>query len=61
LIIDGHVCLLRRPGKTGLGAHLYTTLKQKIPVVGIAKTCFFKNELQVKKVFREVKVNDLYM
>jgi deoxyribonuclease V len=37
IIIDGYVMLGKRPG---LGGHLYKTLDNKIPVIGVAKTKF---------------------
>jgi deoxyribonuclease V len=39
VVIDGYVWL-ERGKRPGLGAHLYTALDQKIPVVGVAKTRF---------------------
>ncbi|MEM6771390.1 MAG: endonuclease V [Bacteroidota bacterium] len=39
IIIDGYV-YLDGNGRQGLGGHLYTALKQQVPVVGIAKSYF---------------------
>src|SRR6187402_1532849 len=35
IIIDGYVWLDERPG---LGAHFYQALKERVPVIGVAKT-----------------------
>lgn len=39
IIIDGHV-FLDSNGKPGLGAYLFESLKQKTPVIGVAKKAF---------------------
>lgn len=39
VVIDGYVWL-DADGRPGLGAHLYDTLDQQVPVVGVAKTAF---------------------
>ena len=39
IVVDGYVWLDARE-KPGLGAHLYTALENKIPVVGVAKKPF---------------------
>lgn len=38
LVVDGYVYLA--DGKPALGAHLFTALGQRIPVIGVAKTAF---------------------
>lgn len=38
IVIDGHTWLTRR--RPGLGAHLFTALHERIPVVGVAKRAF---------------------
>jgi deoxyribonuclease V len=38
LVIDGYVWLAEN--RKGLGAHLYESLDQKIPIIGVAKTNF---------------------
>ena len=35
IVVDGYVWL--DPGKMGLGAHLYSALNSKVPVIGVAK------------------------
>jgi deoxyribonuclease V len=42
IIVDGYV-LLDDTGKFGLGAYLYETLQQKIPIIGVAKTKYLQN------------------
>src|SRR5262249_35423559 len=39
VIVDGYVWLAE-DDRPGLGAHLYTALKERIPVIGVAKTRF---------------------
>jgi deoxyribonuclease V len=38
-VVDGYVWLSRHR-YPGLGAHLYTTMEERIPVIGVAKTCY---------------------
>jgi deoxyribonuclease V len=38
VIVDGYVWLAE--GRAGLGAHLFTALGERVPVVGVAKTAF---------------------
>lgn len=59
LIVDGYV-YLNDEGKPGLGAHLYETLRQKITVVGVAKTSFHDNARHVVTVTRQSK-NPLFV
>lgn len=60
LVVDGYV-LLDDAGKWGLGAYLYEAIGKKIPVIGVAKTNFANNVLNVKKVFRGESNNPLYV
>jgi deoxyribonuclease V len=39
VIVDGYVWL-RDEHTPGLGAHLYEALGRRVPVIGVAKTCF---------------------
>lgn len=41
LVIDGYVWL--GPSRPGLGMHLYEALKQRVPVVGVAKRPFHES------------------
>lgn len=60
IIIDGHVYIDNN--KTyGLGAHLWNTLKSKVPVIGVAKNKFFKNEQTVMEVYRGKSEKPLYV
>lgn len=43
IIVDGHV-VLDDNGKRGLGAYLYEELKEKIPILGVAKKGFHSLE-----------------
>ena len=51
IVIDGFV-ILDDNGKPGLGGHLYASLDQKIPVVGVAKTNFALINEGKREVFR---------
>lgn len=51
IIIDGYV-YVDNDFKKGLGAILSDSLNTKIPVIGVAKTSFFRNKETVKEVFR---------
>lgn len=51
IVVDGYV-FLDDAGKKGLGAHLYVSLQQKIPVIGVAKTAYHKAGDQVVPVYR---------
>jgi len=60
IVVDGYV-VLSDEGKYGLGMYLYEALKQKIPIIGVAKRSFKNNEKQVQKVFRGESQNPLYV
>lgn len=60
IVIDGYV-FLDDAGKWGLGAYLYEAIGQKIPVIGVAKTNFANNILNVRKVLRGESKNPLYI
>lgn len=51
IIIDGYV-FLDDNRKEGLGAYLYYHLKEKVPIIGVAKTSFHDNKKNVFEVFR---------
>lgn len=60
IIIDGYVYVDNN--KTfGLGGFLWEILKEKIPVIGVAKTSFFKNKETVNEVYRGKSNNPLYI
>jgi deoxyribonuclease V len=60
IIIDGYVYVDNNKA-FGLGAFLWETLNEKIPVIGVAKTSFFKNKETVKMVYRGESKNPLYI
>lgn len=60
IIIDGFV-FLDDNNKFGLGAHLYESLDNKIPVIGIAKTNFATIEKNKKYLYRGKSKNPLFV
>jgi len=60
IIIDGYV-YLNDDGNPGLGAYLYEYLKQKVSVIGVAKTPFHNNTKHVKEVYRGKSQQPLYI
>ena len=60
IIIDGYV-ILDDGGKLGLGGHLFEHLDEKIPVIGVAKTRFNSNKLNVQELYRGESKNPLFI
>jgi deoxyribonuclease V len=60
IIIDGYV-YIDNDLKYGLGAILWETLNKQIPVIGVAKTSFFRNKQTIKEVNRGVSKKPLYV
>jgi len=60
IIIDGFV-VLDDSGKPGLGAYVYESIQQQVPVIGVAKTNFHQNEQHVIPVLRGASANPLYV
>ena len=60
IVVDGFV-ILDDEGKHGLGAYLYESLDQKIPIIGVAKRGFHNNEKNVRKVLRGESLNPLFV
>ncbi len=60
IIVDGYI-YVDNENNVGLGGHLYHSLEQKIPVVGVAKTKFANNSKTVVEVFRGESKNPLYV
>ncbi len=58
IIIDGYV-ILNDKGKLGLGGYLYEMLNRKVPIIGVAKRPYFKNEQFVKEISRGSSKNPL--
>ena len=60
IVVDGFV-VLDGAGKPGLGAHLYNSLNGSIPVIGVAKSWFYKNSRHVRKLYRGSSKNPLFV
>lgn len=60
IIIDGYV-YVDNDKAFGLGAFLWKTLAEKTPVIGVAKTSFFKNKETVNVLYRGESKNPLYI
>ena len=60
IIIDGYV-FLDDLGKKGLGAHLFDSIKQKVPIMGVAKSKFYNNTKTTLEVFRGKSKRPLYV
>jgi deoxyribonuclease V len=60
IVVDGYV-FLDDDGRKGLGAILFDTLGGKVPVVGVAKTSFANNTLNVAEVYRGNSKHPLYI
>lgn len=59
IVIDGYVWL-DDYSRAGLGAHLYESLNEKVPVIGVAKTRFFAGE-RVVEITRGQSVRPLFV
>lgn len=60
IIIDGYV-FLDDFDKKGLGAHLFETIEEKVPIIGVAKSKFHDNTKNVLEVFRGKSTRPLYV
>ena len=60
IIVDGHV-YIDNDFKHGLGAYLYEELNQKMPIIGVAKRAYYKNEQTNIPVLRGESENPLYV
>lgn len=60
IIIDGFI-YLDDENKKGLGAYLYESLNHRIPIIGVAKSKFHNNNLNVNEVLRGESRNPLYV
>lgn len=60
IVVDGYVHL-DDAGKLGLGGHLYETLNQAIPIIGVAKTKFLQNSKYAVEVLRGESQKPLYI
>lgn len=60
IVVDGHV-YIDNDKNFGLGGYLWEALSQKVPVIGVAKRAFHKNELTNEPVLRGDSKNPLYV
>nr|WP_165763184.1 endonuclease V [Flavobacterium sp. AJR] len=60
IIIDGHI-YVDNNGEFGLGGYTWKSLNEKIPIIGVAKTSFFRNKNTVREVFRGESIKPLYI
>ena len=60
IIIDGFT-YLNDNYKKGLGAHLFESLNEAIPIIGVAKSKFYDNTKNVIEIFRGESKNPLYV
>lgn len=60
IIVDGYV-YLDSDKKKGLGGYLYDTLEIKVPVMGVAKSYFFRDSALVSEVLRGESTKPLYV
>ena len=58
VVLDGYVWL--KDGQPGLGAHLYRALKERIAVIGVAKTRY-AGAASVQEIRRGGSANPLYV
>lgn len=60
IIIDGYV-YIDNEKKYGLGGYLWEALYGKIPIIGVAKTSFFRNKETVTGIVRGDSKNPLFV
>ena len=60
IIIDGYI-YVDNDGAFGLGGILYETINKSVPVIGVAKTSFFRNKETVTELLRGESKNPLYI
>ncbi|MFT5818943.1 MAG: deoxyribonuclease V [Crocinitomix sp.] len=60
IVVDGHV-YIDNDYQHGLGGYLYEALDQKLPIIGVAKRAFHKNEQTNIPVLRGKSANPLYV
>lgn len=60
IIVDGHV-YIDNDNNYGLGGYLWEELKQKVPVIGVAKRGFYSNKDTVIEIMRGESKNPLYV
>jgi deoxyribonuclease V len=60
IIIDGYV-YIDNDMNFGLGGRLWEALENRVPVIGVAKTSFFKNKDTVRELKRGISNSPLYI
>ncbi len=60
IIVDGHV-YIDNDYNHGLGGYVYEAIQQKVPIIGVAKRAFHKNEKTNIPVLRGESANPLYV
>lgn len=60
IVVDGHV-YIDNNYKHGLGGYLYEALDKELPIIGVAKRAFHKNEKTNIPVLRGGSINPLYV
>ncbi|WP_299883592.1 endonuclease V [uncultured Lacinutrix sp.] len=60
IIIDGH-CYINNNNDFGLGAYLYESLNNKIPIIGVAKNKFKDTDTVTTEIFRGKSKKPLYV
>jgi deoxyribonuclease V len=60
IVVDGFV-VLDDAGKPGLGAYVHESIQPKVPVIGVAKSNFHENQVNVIPVLRGESNNPLYV
>ena len=60
IVIDGYIYVDNK-FQSGLGAYLFENLRQKVPIIGVAKTSFFANKETVIPIIRGDSKNPLFV
>jgi len=60
IVVDGYV-YLNNEKKPGLGYYVYSNFSGEIPVIGVAKSSFHDNEVNVKEIYRGSSSKPLYI
>ncbi|WDF76528.1 endonuclease V [Mucilaginibacter sp. KACC 22773] len=60
IVIDGYV-YIDNDMNFGLGGRLWEALEKRVPVIGVAKTSFFKNKDTVRELKRGISNSPLYI
>lgn len=60
IIIDGYV-YIDNDMNFGLGGRLWEALEKRVPVIGVAKTSFFKNKDTIRELKRGISNSPLYI